>query len=150
MDWGPLITFEPMDAPPEPGTMGVWKELTDLASNLAGRLRAAADGVDANLLNSAESALSLGRSTLAFLKQFSDAADPRRACYQAIIEADCEVAAIRKIGFTTRAYRATIQSYDSHPFLDQLGVSPEPQDVGHGVVVDMDFTLTLGQEIWRA
>jgi hypothetical protein len=150
MVWGPVITLEPSPAPPQPEAAGVWTELRSFAANLSARLSAVVSGLDAQMLSAVDNALSLGKSTLVFLKQFSDVADPRRACYQAIIEADCEVNTIRKLGFTASPYRATILSYDSHPFLDVLGVSPQPQEVGHGIVVDFDFTLTLGQEVWKA
>jgi hypothetical protein len=148
-DWAPLIECAPSDAPPEEGAGVIWRGLEGLADGVIGRLRSTLAAIDEPLLNAALGTFRLGKSTLAFLKQFPDAADPHRACYQAIIEADC-VAKLRSAGLTPEPYRLTFHPCASHPFTDQLGISADPQDVGHGVVVDFDFTLSLGREVWRA
>ena len=148
--WSPLIEFTPSDAPSEPEAASPWQGLEDFANRVARRLRSTLSTIDSALANAMTEGLGLGKSTLAFLKQFPDAADPRLACYQAVIEADCEVRKIRSAGLTSRPYRANILSYASHPLNQQLGIAPGVKEVGHGVAVDFDFTLGLGREIWRA
>jgi uncharacterized protein with NAD-binding domain and iron-sulfur cluster len=149
-DWAPLIEFTPSAAAPEPGAGGLWGGLEDLARRVVSRLQSAAQVADPALLKTATEAMSGGGSTLAFLKQFPDAADPRRACYQAIIEADCRVLALRSAGLTAQAYRAEVHSYASHPLEEQLGIRTGLQEIGHGVVMDFDFSMELGREMWRA
>jgi hypothetical protein len=149
-DWAPLIDCAPSDAPPEADAGGIWRGLEALAQGAVGRLRRSLAAVEEPLLDAALTNLRLGRSTLAFLKQFPDAADPHRACYQAIIEADCTVTQLRSARLTNQAYRLVFHPCASHPFTDQLGIAAGPQDVGHGVVVDFDFELSLGREAWRA
>jgi len=88
--------------------------------------------------------------TMAFLKQFPDAANPMTACYQGIIEAEARVVSLRGAGLTDDHYRVQVTSFASQPFLDELGIAPGWHDVGRGVWVDYDFVLELGQEVWRA
>ncbi|QXQ07091.1 acetoacetate decarboxylase family protein [Sphingosinicellaceae bacterium] len=142
--WAPMIGVEPIAAPPAaPGVVAtlehfaalVGERLTESFASIAGKLQAA---------------IGMGAMTMAFLKQFPDAADPMTACYQGIIEAEARVVTLRGAGLTDDHYRAQVTSFASQPFLDELGIAPGWHDVGRGVWIDYDFILALGAEVWRA
>jgi hypothetical protein len=86
---------------------------------------------------------------MAFLKQFPDTADPTRACFQSIVEADARTLRVRAGGWTRETYRVNVHSYDSHPFLDSLGVASGWRDVGRAIYADFDFVMELGRDVWR-
>jgi len=87
---------------------------------------------------------------MSMLRQFPDAATPTLAAYQGALEARSVITALRAMGLTEDAYRLRITSYDSHPFLTELGIATDWQDVGRGVWVDYDFRQDLATEVWRA
>lgn len=84
-----------------------------------------------------------------FLRQFRDVAAPDRACYQAIIEAACDITAWRGGGFLDE-HVLTIQDVASHPLARDLGLAPGPLETGFGIWADFDFVVGLGTELWRA
>ena len=75
---------------------------------------------------------------------------PIRACYQGIIEADTKVLAVRSVKSTSTPYTLELQSYASIPLHDQFGIQEGVQDAGHGIVVDFDFSISLGREVCKA
>lgn len=92
-------------------------------------------------------AISAKKMTLAFLKQFRDVEHTDRACYQAVIEADATVDAIRGYGPLLGAFDVTWPDHASHPFAQDLGVSRTGQSSLAAVWADFDFTMQSGQEI---
>ena len=141
--WAPLATARPTVAPNGGGFIGALEKLADrFFTHLA-------DGA-ADVAVQVVKALGAAPVTMAFLKQFPDAADPTKACYQAIIEADSRVLALRASGLTNDHYSVDISSYASLPFATELGIPAGPQTVGHGIWVDFDFAMDLGREVWRA
>jgi hypothetical protein len=142
--WAPIIEIDPVASHAGGGTfLGTLEALAERALALLG------DEV-ATIAGKLGTALGAGAVTMAFLKQFPDAANPMAACYQAIIESEARVTALRGAGLTDDAYRLRVASYASHPFADELGIAPDWQDVGQGIWVDYDFELELGTEVWRA
>ncbi|MDE2437185.1 MAG: acetoacetate decarboxylase family protein [Sphingomonadales bacterium] len=85
-----------------------------------------------------------------FLKQFRDAANGAKACYQAVIEAGSFVDTFHGGGLLDGSYEATLFNYDSHPLAADLGLSPGPQPLEFPFWVNMDFTIGEGREVWRA
>lgn len=85
-----------------------------------------------------------------FLKQFRDAADGTRACYQAIIEAGSFVTSFHSGGLLTGTYTATIADYDSHPLASDLGLAAGPVPLELAFEANFDFTVRGGREVWRA
>jgi acetoacetate decarboxylase len=90
---------------------------------------------------------------LVFLKQFRDVTCPRKACYQAIIEAPLAVHA-RQATFQeldASLYRIQVFDYASHPLARDIGVTArrqlEPDFAFHA---SFDFDIALGDEVWRA
>jgi hypothetical protein len=148
--WAPMIDIAPSAAAPDPGAGEPWGGLEDMARRLIERLGAAVVNMDLALLGAASVALGTGRTTMALLKQFPDAAQPHLACYQGIIEVEAAVDALHESKLTSTPYTVEIQNYASHPILEQFGVQPGPLEVGHGIVVNFDFRMGVGTEIWRA
>lgn len=63
-----------------------------------------------------------GTMPMVFLKQFRDAAIGTDACYQAVVEAPAQVTCFRKAGEIAADYGVSIESYASHPIVDDLGL----------------------------
>jgi hypothetical protein len=87
---------------------------------------------------------------MVFLKQFRDAVQPTRACYQAIIEANATITDFRGAGLLPRNWTLQLHQYASHRIVDTLALNPAPHTVHNGFWVDFSFSMDLGQEIWRA
>ena len=142
--WKPIINVRPKPKTHEKQT--IWTKFEHLAEAAAVRL---ADDL-MGMADHIKAAIAMGDMTMAFLKQFPDATEPRRACYQAIVEAEAKTTTMHGSGLTNDKYEVEITSYASHPFLSELGLGEGWQDVGHGIWVHFDFTQNLGKEIWRA
>ena len=143
--WATMFEVRPKPAA-QPKRQGPLGSLIDLAGLVVGRLTedmADFGGRIATMLHA-------GDVTMAFLKQFPDTQTPTRACYQAVVEAHAKVKALRGAGLTDDPYEVRIATFASHPFLSELGISSDWQDVGHGLWMDFDFEQQLGQELWRA
>jgi uncharacterized protein with NAD-binding domain and iron-sulfur cluster len=61
---------------------------------------------------------------MVFLKQFPDAVDGTRACYQSIVEADLPIVTPVAGGRLEGDWEAEIHRYDSHRLVEKLGLSP--------------------------
>ncbi|HNT75855.1 MAG TPA: twin-arginine translocation signal domain-containing protein [Anaerolineae bacterium] len=95
----------------------------------------------------------LEATPLVFLKQFRDAADPAKACYQAVIEAPLRVTAFRGGGALQSGYALTFTELVSHPVVARLGLHADADGIARPLAsawLDVDFTLGLGREVWRA
>jgi hypothetical protein len=144
--WAPMIEVRPAVGAKDSPQGGALETLEAFAEKALARLT---DGF-ASIAGKLQTALGSGAMTMAFLKQFPDAANPMTACYQGIIEAEARITTLRGAGLTDDSYRLRITSFDSQPFLAELGIAPDWQEVGQGVWVDFDFELDLGAEVWRA
>jgi hypothetical protein len=80
---------------------------------------------------------------MVFLKQFRDVRDPARACYQAVIEAPAVVEAWRSGGFLP-SHRVTIEAAESHPIVEELGLSGATVESALGMWLKYDFTVGRG------
>ncbi|MGZ3458534.1 MAG: hypothetical protein ACXU86_08515, partial [Archangium sp.] len=60
---------------------------------------------------------------MVFLKQFPDAEDGRRACYQAIVEGDVRIVGDVEAAPLPGSWEVTIHAYDSHRIVETLGLS---------------------------
>lgn len=141
--WAPMFEVRPKAETKKTGILGSLEELAETAvERLAGGF--------VSIAGALREALGQGAMTMAFLKQFPDAPDPSHACYQAIVEAEARVTALRGSGLTNDEYELRIITYDTHPYLGELGISSDWQSVGEGVWMDFDFQQALGTEVWRA
>ena len=65
-----------------------------------------------------------GRVGQVFLKQFRDAADGTRACYQSVVEAPVQIRRVES-GLAPRDWAIQVHPLDSHPIGDELGVGDQ-------------------------
>jgi hypothetical protein len=83
-----------------------------------------------------------GRADFYNLKQFRDCADPRRACYQAVVRARAGLVAARRVtAVGDYAYR--VHACPGHPIADELGLPLEGRT--SGVFLDLDFDFECGE-----
>jgi Acetoacetate decarboxylase (ADC) len=143
--WVPMIEARPLRGSKDSSEGGALETLEAFAEKALARLT---DGF-ASIAGKLQTALGSGAMTMAFLKQFPDAANPMTACYQGIIEAEARITTLRGAGLTDDSYQLRITSFDSQPFFAELGIAPDWQEVGQGVWIDFDFELDLGAEVWR-
>jgi hypothetical protein len=89
---------------------------------------------------------------LVFLKQFRDVVNTQQACYQAIVEAPLMVQTFRHGSFLAENYVLRVNSLDSHPVAEALGLRLEngEQQSALGLWMKLDFMLGEGVEIWKA
>ena len=95
----------------------------------------------------------LEKMPLVFLKQFRDAVDSRKACYQAIIEAPVQLTTFHGGGFIDAAYTLTCQSLASHPLPEILGLDVDSSGAMQALAtfwLHVDFALGAGVEVWQA
>ena len=90
---------------------------------------------------------------LVFLKQFRDAADTRRACYQAIIRTNARLDTFHQGGVLDHTYYLTLSPHPNHPLAQLLGLRTNQQ--GHvqalvGFWIHVDFALDDATELWKA
>jgi uncharacterized protein with NAD-binding domain and iron-sulfur cluster len=85
-----------------------------------------------------------------FLKQFRDVADPRRACYQAIVEAPARVTSFQGAGLLDGSYALDVTQCMTHPIVRELGLRGAQQPVLGAWHVDFGFVMETGTEVWRA
>lgn len=90
-----------------------------------------------------------GLVPLFFLKQFRDVTDGSRACYQAIVEAACDLHTFRGGGLLDE-HVLRIHAFDSHPIARDLGLPAGPIATGVGFWVSIDFSMMNGKTIWEA
>ncbi len=84
------------------------------------------------------------------VKQFRDAQRPQRAAYQALVENDCTPVAISGGYIIEPGHKLDILSCASHQIVQDLGL-PSYTDVplDLGFLIDMDFSVTNGGEVYR-
>jgi hypothetical protein len=84
---------------------------------------------------------------LVFLKQFRDARNTRKACYQRLIEAPLKVETFFEGGIFLKPYTLNIVSLASHPLAQNLGLKGADQRSTLGVWMHVDFVLGNGVEV---
>jgi hypothetical protein len=95
----------------------------------------------------------LEKMPLVFLKQFRDAADSHKACYQAIVEAPVQLTTFHGGGFVDADYTVTCQPLASHPLPETLGLNVDSSGTMQALAtfwLHVDFTLGAGVEVWHA
>jgi len=84
---------------------------------------------------------------LVFLKQFRDAQNTRKACYQRLIEAPLKVETFFEGGLFLQPYTLNIASLASHPLAQNLGLNGTENRSTLGVWMQVDFVLENGFEV---
>ena len=86
-----------------------------------------------------------------FKRDSHDARTPLYACFQGIHAADFVVTGYRGAGHLPGRYRASdIADLANEPIRRDLGLPDGPLTPVGAFWVDFDFTLSVGDEIWRA
>jgi hypothetical protein len=84
-----------------------------------------------------------GDVPMVFLKQFRDAGDDARACYQAVIEAPAHLQKWYGGGFCN-AHDIVIAPADSHPIVAECGLAGSQLRADVGFWTKMDFVMQPG------
>ncbi len=87
-----------------------------------------------------------GRVYQLFLKQFRDAEDGTRACYQSVVEAPCQVLRVSN-KLVGRDADVTIHQLDSHPIGQELGVTSQRAQIVFDA--ELDMIVEHGVEVAR-
>ncbi|PKN93848.1 MAG: hypothetical protein CVU44_08520 [Chloroflexi bacterium HGW-Chloroflexi-6] len=126
-------------------SLGQWNDWETAKSNLSDMLlpEVRSDLDDEIIAFAAQAAL--GNIPLVFLKQFRDATQPQKACYQAIVEAPLQIQTFHGGGFFSQPGEMSLHPLESHPLAQRLGVQ-ENQTSSMGAWLKVDFTLGLGVE----
>ncbi|MDX9990468.1 MAG: hypothetical protein RBS68_00335 [Anaerolineales bacterium] len=132
-------------SPAHEASASQWPDWRTAQGDLSKRLRSemGSDLDDGLLAFAAQTALE--NIPLVFLKQFRDARQPRKACYQALVEAPLQIQAFRGGGFFEQAGELSLHPLESHPLAQRLGLK-EKQTSSWGVWLKVDFTLGVGVE----
>lgn len=94
------------------------------------------------LKNGLEEAIT-GNVPMVFLKQFRDATDPTKACYQAVIEAPAHLAKLHD-GWFAHPHDITIVPVDSHPIVAECGLASGSLRSALAFWCKMDFVMEAG------
>jgi hypothetical protein len=142
----------------QPGLKTTWAGITDALEELfelvAGTVtdlevivRHGIDPLDftRNVLDHVQNA----RVPMVFLKQFRDAADPSRACYQSVIGATAKVmpATFAGGGPLLGDYELTLADHASHPIAKDLGLTAGKIHVDEAFWLAFSFTMEAGRAL---
>jgi hypothetical protein len=81
-----------------------------------------------------------------FLKQFRDAGDGSRACYQSVVEVPVDVKRVA-MRSSDRDWDLTIHHLDSHPIEQELGIRSQRAQLA--LVGELDMVVETGVEVGR-
>jgi hypothetical protein len=87
-----------------------------------------------------------GNVPMVFLKQFRDATDPTKACYQAVIEAPAHLQKWYGGGFV-KPHDIAITPADSHPIAAECGLAGANIRSDVGFWTQMDFIMQPGKVV---
>ena len=87
-----------------------------------------------------------------FLKQYRDVTDTRKACYQAIVEADAKPVDFKRGCILFDEYELNLNELASMPIASELGLSIEngKQRVSAGFWSEFDFVMENGKEVYKS
>ena len=137
------------EAPPHQSfATDAWESIEEFIKSL---LRVADDGLSLLqnlklLFDSMDDLLHL-RIPMVFLKEFRDVADPAKACFQAMVEANAQMNKFHSAKVLTNAYDINIELCDSHPIRADLGLAASgPLRSKISFWVNYDFEIGLGTQ----
>lgn len=132
---------------------GEWSGVRDAADALWHELRGRFfDGVrglavDAwDVMKNMLEDLVTGDVPMVFLKQFRDAGDASKACYQAVIEAPAHLEKFYR-GWFTHPHDIAITPADSHPIVRECGLAGQAIRSELGFWCQMDFVMQPGKVV---
>lgn len=139
--WRPLVELERREGRSGSGRIATarrWAELLGVDTSMDGSLRRAARALR-ELARAAR-----GQADFYNLKQFRDCAEPRRACYQAVIRARAGLVAARRVA-SAGDYAYRIHPCPGHPLADELGLSSS--GCASGLFLDLDLDFERGEAL---
>jgi hypothetical protein len=134
--WERLIQVRRFASPPQSQPGNLHAVQSTLVDDLLSRARI---GMDRTLVRFVSRFLN-DPIPLVFLKQFRDAQDSRKACYQQIIEARMTVETFLEGGIFLKPYMLNLEPLASHPLAQNLGLEVS-QGSKVGVWMKVDFIL---------
>jgi uncharacterized protein with NAD-binding domain and iron-sulfur cluster len=87
---------------------------------------------------------SASRVPMLFLKQIRDAVEPRRACYQSLVEADARATAVRRWRVSRDPWTLRWTHHASHPIAAELGLDAESVALA-SFEASFDFVMEPGR-----
>lgn len=87
---------------------------------------------------------------MVFLKQFRDVTDPKRACYQSVVEVTCKMTHFHRGGFLHGDYEVAVNRFQSHPIHEDLGLEDGSIRPVVSYWVEFDFEIGDGIEVWNS
>ena len=87
---------------------------------------------------------------MVFLKQFRDAVDPSRACFQSVQEATTEMTRLHNLRVYLHSYEIAFEDWASHPLRADLGLDAGAAPVKFAFWALFDFEIGACTEISRA
>lgn len=130
----------------------IWDDLEDAIKAVAGFLHHT-DGLPVPGIGLLIDLLKLAKHRevpAVFLKQFRDAVDGTRACYQSIVEAGCHVTGFHGGGLLDGKFKLTPTNYDSMPLAASLGLDPSGVPCQFPFWANIDFIVEDVKEVWKA
>jgi hypothetical protein len=120
-----------------------------LVRHLVGDMPGLAEGAelivgDIKLTTGLIADLLAGRVGQVFLKQFRDATDGTRACYQAVVEAPVQIRRVEST-LSERDWSIRVHSLDSHPIGFELGIDDQSAKLAFDI--EIDFVVEDGYEV---
>jgi hypothetical protein len=94
--------------------------------------------------------LARGEVPVVLLKQFRDAADPCRACYQAVVEVEQRLLALSGGGTLGDGWVLDAADLDGQPLVRDLGLPAGPQRPAASFWIAFDFRIGRGRVLWEA
>ena len=146
-DWCDFL--EVVTGAPRGGPREMESGLLGLVRHLVGDLPPAADFVLGDIQFTANLIGDLLGDRLGgqvFLKQFRDATDGTRACYQAVVEAPLHIRRMETT-LSDHDWSIVVHHLDSHPIYDELGVGS--QEAALPFDIETDFVVEDGFELGR-
>jgi hypothetical protein len=132
-----------------PAPAGSWSGVKDAFEDVWGKLKGMIGDVRGlpismwDLLKNALAELVTGDVPMVFLKQFRDATDPTKACYQAVVEAPAHLVKFHG-GWFMHPHDITIVPVDSHPIASECGLASGTLRADLGFWCQMDFVMKAG------
>jgi len=147
-----LIRVDPASAPDK----SIWKDLEAAAHGIGEGLGLAAAVKHFSLGDDLKLAVDLveiavsRKIPVVNLKQFRDAVDGTKACYQAIIDSNLQLTGFHGGGPLLGKHNVTITPCASHQLIEDLGLPGASFEAMFGAWVEMDFLANAGAPVWSA
>jgi uncharacterized protein with NAD-binding domain and iron-sulfur cluster len=149
--WYPFIEIAegapapPARSAPADGPEALVTQLTGGLTSLSRALEFMVD--DGSLAAGLVADMVAGRVGQVFLKQFRDAPDGSRACYQSVVEAPVTLQRVRTRP-TQRQLELVVHRLDSHPIGQELGIASQRAELAFEV--ELDMVVEDGREVARS